>query len=58
LVLVFEKIGKANFLKPQQPKVFGVKFSLREIRRIFAIKLRNFELWKMPKSLNLRFPEE
>jgi len=37
------------FFNPQQPKVFGVKFSLREIRRIFSIKIRSFKLWKMPK---------
>jgi len=41
----------------QQPKVFGVKFILREIRRIFLIKLRNFEHWKIPKLLNFRFLE-
>jgi len=34
-----------------------VKFSLREIRRIFPIELRYFKLWKMPKLLNIRFPE-
>jgi len=34
-----ERLGLLN---PQQPKVFGVKFSLREIRRIFPIKLHNF----------------
>jgi len=39
----------------QLPKVFGVKFSLREIGRIFSIKIRNFKLWKMPKLLNLKF---
>jgi len=33
----------------QQPKVFGVKFSLREIEKIFPSKTRNFKLWKMPK---------
>ena len=31
--------------------------SLREIGRIFAIKLRNFKLRKMPKYLNFRFPK-
>jgi len=30
-------------------KLFGVKFSLRDFRRIFTIELRNFKLWKMPK---------
>jgi len=34
-----------------------VKFSLREIGRIFSIKIPNFKLWEMPKILNLRFPE-
>jgi len=45
-------------INPQQPKVFGVKFSLGKIRRTFPIILRNFERWKMPKLLNFRFPEE
>jgi len=36
---------------------FGVKFSFREIRRILLIKLRNFKLWEIPKSLNSWFPE-
>jgi len=31
-------------INPYQPKVFGVKFSLREIGRVFSIKIRNFEL--------------
>jgi len=31
-----------------QPKVFGVKFSLRDIERIFSIEIRNIKLWKMP----------
>jgi len=42
---------------PQQPKVFGIKFGSREIKKIFSIELRNFKLWKMPKLLNFRFPE-
>jgi len=33
--------------------VFGLKLSLKEIRRIFTTKKRNFKLWKMPKLLNL-----
>jgi len=33
---------------PSQPKVFGVKFSLRYIERIFSVEIRNFKLWKMP----------
>ena len=33
-------------INPLQPKVFGVKFSLREIRRIFPIKLPNFKALK------------
>jgi len=36
-------------------KIFGV--SLKEIGRIFSIKIRNFQLWKMPKLLNFKFPE-
>ena len=32
-----------------QPKVFGVKFSLREIGRIFFTKIRNFKLFETPK---------
>ena len=31
-----------------QPKVFEVKFSLREIRRIFSVKLLNFKFLKTP----------
>ena len=38
--------------------IYGVKFSLREIRKVFSIKLRNFQLWKLPKLLDFRFPEE
>ena len=34
-----------------------MKFCLSEIRRIFAINLRNSNLWIMPKLLNFRFPE-
>ena len=44
-------------LNPKQPKVFGVKFSLSEIRRIFFIKMRNYKLRKVPKLLNFSFPE-
>jgi len=45
-------------LTHNSPKyVFGVKFSLREIRRIFPINLQNFQLCKMPKLFNIRFPE-
>jgi len=39
-------------LNPLQPKVFRVKFSLREIGRIFSTKIRNSKLRKMPKLLN------
>jgi len=46
-----------SYINPSQLKVFGVIFSVREIRRIFPIKLHNFQLWKMPKSLNFRFPD-
>jgi len=35
-------------LNPQQPKVFGVKFSLREIERIFLLKC---EILSFGKSL-------
>ena len=41
-------LGKDMRLKPKQPKLFGVKFSLREIQRTFSIEIRNFKLWKMP----------
>ena len=34
------------FFNPLQPKVFGVKFSLREIGRIFLTKIRSFKLLK------------
>ena len=34
-----------------------MKFNLREIQRIFPIKLRYLKLRKMPKLLNFRFPE-
>jgi len=44
-------------LNPEQPKVLGVKFSLREIRGISPTKVRNFRLREMPKLLNLRLPE-
>jgi len=42
---------------PYQPRVFGVRFSLREVARIFSIKIRNFKLRKMLKLLSFRFPE-
>ena len=32
------------FLKPKQPKVFGVKFSCRDIERFFSIKIPKFKL--------------
>jgi len=45
-------------LKPQQPKVFAVKFSLREIGRTMSVKNMNFlSFEKMPKSLNFKFSE-
>jgi len=55
---IFHKILNRKFMNvyekevnPLQPKEFGVKFSLREIGRIFFTKiLRNFKLFKMPKS--------
>jgi len=34
-----------------------VKFSLREIRKVFPNKFRNLKLWKKPKLLNFRLPE-
>jgi len=36
-------------INPLQSKVFEMKFSLREIRRIFLTKIRNFKLFKMPE---------
>jgi len=44
-------------LNLKQSIVFGEKVSLREIGRIFFVKIRNFKLWKMPKLLNFWFPE-
>jgi len=43
-------------INPYQPKVFGVKFYLRGIEKIFSIEVRNFELCKMPKLFNFWFP--
>ena len=34
-----------------------MKFRLTENGRIFSTKIRSFKFWKMPKLLNLRFPE-
>jgi len=47
----------ASDINPYQPKVFEVKFRLREIGKILFTKISNFKLWKIPKVLNLRFPE-
>jgi len=48
--LNFDTISFLLFnLNPLQPKVFGVKFSFREIGRIFLTKIRNLKLFKMPK---------
>jgi len=44
-------------VNPQQPRVFRVKFSFREIGGTFSTKIRNFKLWEMPKLLNFRFSE-
>jgi len=44
-------------LNPQQPKVFGVKFSIRENGRFFSIKIQTYKLLRMPKLLNFRFRE-
>jgi len=46
-----------KLLNPKQPKVFGLKLSLREIGGIFSFTVRNFKLWKMPQLLNFGFPE-
>jgi len=40
-----------------QSRLFGVKFSLREIGSIFSTKIRKLKLWKMSKLLIFRFPE-
>jgi len=46
---VYPKASRAFlFFNPKQPEVFGVKVSLREIKRNFSIEIRNFKLWKMP----------
>jgi len=45
--LVRDKHFVTTYFSPfnlYKPKVFGVKFILREIRRFFSIKLRNFKL--------------
>ena len=46
-----------RMLTHNSPKVFGVKFGLKVIRRFFTIEIRNIKLWQMPKLLNFRFPE-
>ena len=46
-----------TMFNPQQPKVIGVKFSLREIRRMFSIEIQKCKLLKMPKLIYFRFPE-
>jgi len=46
-----------QLINPLLTKVFGVKFSLREIKRNFSNEIRNFEFWKMLKLLNFRFSE-
>jgi len=38
-----------HYVNPLQPKVFGVKFSLREKWKDFFTKTHNFKLFKMPK---------
>jgi len=43
LVVKFARIN------PLQLKVYGVKFSLSELGRIFFTKIRNCKLFKMPK---------
>ena len=47
IALLISKVEYLHF-NLLQPKVFGVKFSLREIRGIFFTKIRNFKLLKMP----------
>jgi len=44
-----EQRKETFFFSPQQPKVFGVKFSLGKIKRVFSVEIRNLKLWKMPK---------
>ena len=34
------------FFLPITAKVFGVKYRLREIRRIFSLELHNFKSWE------------
>jgi len=42
----------------QNSPSFGVKFSLRDIGRIFfPTKIRNIKLWEIPKLFNFRIPE-
>ena len=45
---IFEVAFSSSFVNPLQPKVLGVKFSLREIGRIFFTNIPNFKLFKMP----------
>ena len=47
--IAYLSIKMGEGVNPWQPKVFGVKFSLREIERIFSIKIRNLASLKMPK---------
>jgi len=52
-----ETFGEMEIEMILEPKVFGMKFSLREVGGIFSTKIRNFKLWKMPKLLNFMFSE-
>ena len=54
------EIQKGSFLTSfGRPRYAGILvfLVLREIRKVFPMKLRNFKLRKMPKLLNSRFPE-
>jgi len=41
-------------LNPLRLRLLAVKFSLREIGKIFSIEIRNFKPWKMPKLLKFQ----
>jgi len=47
----------AFFLLTHNRSKYLEKFSLREIRTIFRIELRDLKLWEMPELLNFRFPQ-
>ena len=57
IFIIFQGKPILSHINSHQPKVFGVKLSSIEIKRIFSTKIRNFKLFKMPKLPNFTFPE-